>query len=116
MQNSFKENTTLSERIKESSIILSKYRNRVPIIVEKHETCDLPMIEKYKYLSPKDLTIAQFMFIIRKHIKLESSQTLFITINNELVNSSQKISDIYSDYKDKDGFLCIVYTSENTFG
>ena len=113
---SFKDTTPLEKRIDESQQIINKYPDRIPIIVEKHETCDLPMIEKYKYLSPKDLTIAQFMFIIRKHIKLESSQTLFITINNELVNSSQKISDIYSDYKDKDGFLYIVYTSENTFG
>ena len=62
------------------------------------------------------MTISQFMFIMRKRIKLESSQSLFVTVNSILVSSNATICEIYDDNKDEDGFLYVVYTSENTFG
>ena len=62
------------------------------------------------------MTISQFMFIIRKRIKLESNHALFIMVNNALVPSNSTISDNYETHKDEDGFLYIIYTSENTFG
>ena len=44
------------------------------------------------------------------------SQTLFFTINGKMISSSQLLLEIYDNEKDKDGFLYITYTSENTFG
>ena len=60
--------------------------------------------------------MAKFIFIIRKRINLEPSQSLFIMINNSMVVGSRLISDVYDDMKDEDGFLYVTYTSENTFG
>ena len=112
----FKKNTTFDNRKSESSRILEKYPDRIPIIVLKNNTCDLPTIDKHKYLVPKDMSFSQFIFVIRKRIQLDPSQSLFTVINGKLVNGSTNVDIIYNDLKDKDGFLYVVYTSENTFG
>ena len=104
------------KRSEESSRIMEKYKDRIPIIVLKHQSCELPTIDKHKYLVPKDMTFSQFIFVIRKRIQLDPSQCLFTSINDQLVNSSSLVCDIYERSKDKDGFLYVVYTSENTFG
>jgi len=103
-------------RIKESNKILLKYPNRIPIIVEKYKGCELNDIKKSKYLVPKTMEFKQFIYVIRRSVELESSQALFITINNKLVTGSKQIGEIYEEEKNKDGFLYVVYTSENTFG
>lgn len=116
MKGDFKKQNTLDKRKNESQTIVKKYPGRIPIIVEKYHDCELPDIDKIKYLVPKDITVSQFMFIMRKRIKLESSQSLFITVNGILVSSNATICEVYDDNKDEDGFLYVVYTSENTFG
>jgi len=116
MKGDFKKQNTLEKRKNESQTIVKKYPGRIPIIVERYQDCELPDIDKIKYLVPKDMTISQFMFIMRKRIKLESSQSLFVTVNSILVSTSSTIFEIYDDNKDEDGFLYVVYTSENTFG
>ena len=70
----------------------------------------------FKFLVPKDMSIGQFIYVIRKRIQLDSTQTLFITINNKLPSSCHLLSQIYDNDKDDDGFLYIIYTNENTFG
>tara|TARA_Y100000817_G_scaffold304092_1_gene286720 strand:- start:1490 stop:1843 length:354 start_codon:yes stop_codon:yes gene_type:complete len=112
----FKRKNSFEKRYQESKNILAKYPERIPIIVEKYEGCELPEIDKLKYLVPKDMTMPQFIFVIRKRIKLDPSQTLFVMVNNTLVGSSKLISEIYDELKDKDGFLYVTYTNENTFG
>ena len=73
-------------------------------------------IDKRKYLVPKDLNINQFTFIIRKRINLDPSQAIFIMIDNTLCPSNTTVGEIYEDKHDKDGFLYVTYSSENTFG
>jgi GABA(A) receptor-associated protein len=114
--NSFKNKNSFNKRKEESDNIKDKYPDRIPIIVQKHEGSELPDIDKYKYLVPKNMSITQFSFIIRKRVNLDSSQAIFITINSKLVGSNKTISEIYHDEQDDDGFLYIVYTGENTFG
>ena len=55
-----------------------------------------PNIEQNKYLVPFDLTMAQFIYIIRKNIKLSSEQALFLFINNPMV--VKFITDLLSKY------------------
>ena len=54
------------------------------MIVERYGKCSLPGIDKKKYLVPGDLTVGQFVYVIRKRIKLEHEKTLFIFINGIL--------------------------------
>ena len=113
----FKKNNTFIARHTESTKIKEKYPDRIPIIVYRHsKTTTIPEINKNKYLVPIDLTIGQFIFIIRKRINLEPEKALFIFINNILPPTSKLISEIYSEQADDDGFLYIYYTGENTFG
>ena len=66
----------LQERVNESSNIMLKYPEKLPIIVFKAASSskDLPNLDKNKFLVSKDLTTGQFMYIIRKRMKLESTK------------------------------------------
>lgn len=114
--NNFKNKHSFNKRKEESCEIIKKYPERVPVIVQKHHSSDLPDTDKCKFLVPKDLTISQFHYIIRKRIELDPSQTLFMMIDNSLVSGSTLLSSTYEDKKDPDGFLYVTYTNENTFG
>lgn len=113
---SFKEKYTLPQRKEESLRIKQKYPTRIPIIVERHKDSQIEDIDKHKYLVPDDLSIAQFMNIIRKRLSLRPDQALYIFINNALPPTSSEIRRIYTEHKDEDGFLYIVYAGESTFG
>jgi len=114
---SFKTVNTFEQRKQESDRILSKYSDRIPIIVEKNKNSnDMPDIDKKKYLVPNELTVGQFMYVIRKRIKLEPEKAIFLFINNNSPANASLLSAIYDEYKDEDGFLYITYSSENTFG
>ena len=112
----FKKKNEYSKRLIESTNIKQKYKDRIPIIVERYKESKLPEIDKSKYLVPKDMNLGQFVYIIRRRIKLDANQALFVTVNGQLGGSATIISDLYDIHKDEDGFLYIVYTSENTFG
>ena len=112
----FKKSKSENERITESSKIIERYPDRIPIIVEKNKKSKIKDIDKNKFLVPNDMTMGQFMYVIRKRIKLDSKEALFFFVNNSLCNNTLSLSEVYKTYKDKDGFLYIVYTSENTFG
>ena len=112
----FKRAHSLEKRKNESSRMTEKYPCRVPVIVEKHLDADLPDIDKKKYLVPTDLTIGQFIHVIRKRIKLTPEKAIFIFVNNLLPATSALMSTIYESQKDEDGFLYISYNGENVFG
>lgn len=112
----FKDSFSYENRCEESARIKNKYPHRVPIIVEKAKNCILSEPDKTKYLVPNDMNISQFVYIIRRRIHLKPEEALFITINNMLPESNVPLFQIYEKYKDKDGFLYITYSSENTFG
>jgi GABA(A) receptor-associated protein len=94
-----------------------KYPGRIPVFVIKgHGARDIPDIPKHKYLVPSNLSIGQFIWIIRRQITLPPEKALFVFINNTLPSSSALMSELYSIHKCPDGALRMTYTSENTFG
>ena len=113
---SFKEIHEFEDRLKESQKIREKYPSRIPIIVEKCKNSQMKDICKNKYLAPSDMPMSQFIFTIRKRIELDASEAIFVMVNNTLVQSNTLLSELYETQGDKDGFLYMVYTSENTFG
>ena len=122
MKNSlfFKDEIPFAMRKEEASRILSKYPDRIPIIIERSEECsnDIPVVDKKKYLVPNDITTGQFTYIIRKRIELEPEKAIFLFAGDDytIPPSSSLISEIYNNYKDEDGFLYFTYSGENTFG
>ncbi|KAF3633923.1 Autophagy-related protein 8C [Capsicum annuum] len=104
------------KRRAEASRIREKYPDRIPVIVEKSERSDIPNIDKKKYLVPADLTVGQFVYVIRKRIKLSAEKAIFIFVDNVLPPTGAIMSSIYDEKKDEDGFLYVTYSGENTFG
>lgn len=113
---SYKDTNDYDIRKLESTKIRTKYPERIPVIVEKNQDSDIANIDKNKYLVPKDLTVGQLVYVIRKRIKMPPEMALFIFINNIIPPQYELISNIYDLYKDNDGFLYITYSGENTFG
>ena len=113
---SFKDIHDFDSRKSESMRIKNKYPNRIPVIVEKAKDSDIGDIDKNKFLVPNDLTVGQFMYVIRKRIKLTSEKSIFIFSNNTLPPTGSILAQIYENNKDDDGFLYLVYAGENTFG
>lgn len=113
----FIEKHDLETRKKESESVLKNYPERVPIIVEKSVHCsDLFEIDKNKFLAPKDITFGQFQFSIRKRLKLPPERALFFFTNDIIIQNTESISVCYEKYKHEDGFMYVIYSSENTFG
>jgi GABA(A) receptor-associated protein len=117
MDCSFRRKYAFEERIKESTSIMIKYPDRIPIICDKNfNDMSVPQIDRNKYLVPKDLTIGQFIHVIRKRIRLPPERALYLIINNSIPSTSSIIGEIYPNNCNIDRFLYIRYTSENTFG
>jgi len=114
----FQKKFTFEERLKESDKIRTKYPDRVPIILERSLSCrsSIPDIDKHKFLVPRDITVGQFLYVIRKRIKLNSKTALFVFIDNKIPSTSSLIGSIYDTDKNKDLFLYATYSGENTFG
>jgi GABA(A) receptor-associated protein len=104
------------KRASEAARIRGKYGDRVPVIVERAEKSDIPTLDKKKYLVPADLTVGQFVYVIRKRIKLNAEKAIFIFVNNVLPPTAALMNAIYEEHKDDDGFLYVTYSGENTFG
>lgn len=98
----FQEKDSLSPLVR----ILTKLR--LPqVICEKVEKSDIATIDKKKYLVPADLTVGQFVYVIRKRIKLSPEKAIFIFVDEVLPPTAALMSSIYEEHKDEDGFLYI---------
>ena len=87
------------------------------------------------------MTVGQFVYVVRKRIKLGAEKAIFVFVKNTLpptgdwlsfkyfwinicscvfnlsfVVSAALMSAIYEENKDEDGFLYMTYSGENTFG
>jgi len=113
---SFKSQHPFEKRKAEADRIRMKYPDRIPVIAEKAEKTNIPDIDKKKYLVPSDLTMGQFVYVIRKRIKLPADQAIFIFVNGTLPPAAAVMSQIYKEFADPDGFLYVSYSGESTFG
>ncbi|KAJ7374533.1 Gamma-aminobutyric acid receptor-associated protein-like 2 [Desmophyllum pertusum] len=116
MKWAFKDEHILESRCHESAKIRAKYPDRIPVVVEKAPKSSIQDIDKRKFLVPSDLTVAQFMYIIRKRIQLPPEKAMFLFVKKFFQQQVQQWVSIYEEHKDEDGFLYIAYSGENTFG
>ena len=105
----------LKESVKK---IIEKYPDRVPVFVTRGKgDKNLKDIEQNKFIVPEDITIAQFMTIIRNKIELGPEMALFLFVNKgTLPAQSATMANLYNSYKNDDGLLEVEYCGENTFG
>lgn len=133
MRSKFKDEHPFEKRKAEAERIRQKYADRIPVsflpsplssyssvlnqikilthllkvICEKVEKSDIATIDKKKYLVPADLTVGQFVYVIRKRIKLSPEKAIFIFVDEVLPPTAALMSSIYEEHKDEDGFLYI---------
>ncbi len=114
-QTPFKDKHSFEKRLSEATRIMEKYPDRIPVICE----CiggEVPDIDRKKYLVPAELTMAEFLYVIRKRIKISPEKSIFLFVNDTFIAGAQLMGMIYEEHKDLDGFLYTCYSGENTFG
>ena len=119
---------SLDERKKQSEKILNKYPDKCPIylsfdsniIINENSSRNLN-----KYIVTTDLTLGQFLTIVRKKINFTSMESLTLFIEEYkndklkstiLATNSSTIGELYHKHKDNDGFLYLKAVKENVFG
>lgn len=118
MTYTFKQINSLEKRIAESTRLREKYPGRVPVICEKF-TGDkyLPELSKTKYIFPANTTVGHFLFTVRSNIHaLKPHLALFAFVNNTSPPVNSRLDDLYDSFKDSDGFLYVLLSSESVFG
>ncbi|XP_069911059.1 microtubule-associated proteins 1A/1B light chain 3C-like isoform X4 [Oryctolagus cuniculus] len=88
------------------------------VIVERYPREKLlSLLDKTKFLVPQELTMSQFLSIIRSRMVLRATEAFYLLVDNKsLVSMSMTMAEIYQDYKDKDGFVYMTYASQEMFG
>jgi len=110
----YNENTNDSNS--DAERILSRYPDRIPVIIKKQSGSCIQDVDKNKFLVPNQLTMGQFIYVIRKRIKLSPEQGLFLFSNGKLYSNDELMSVIYNKDKSPDKFLYVTYSGENVFG
>lgn len=105
---------SFEERITQSTKMMKKYNDRVPIIISPKKNSIT--MSKRKFLPKKDSTLGSFIHFIKQYVDVNSRQSILAFANNTLIPISHTMGEIYKLHADSDGFLYIYITVENTFG
>jgi GABA(A) receptor-associated protein len=99
-----------------SDRIINKYLNRYPILLWTLGSNII--IKKRKFIVPGNITIGQFLYVLRKQlIDFNSSDGLFLIVEGAgiMLPSNQIVEKIWKEYN-VNGFIRLALTKENTFG
>lgn len=121
-------NSPSTERAREYARLVSKYPDRVPTIVtydhritfrtDDTKSTSKPNADsagpKFKFLLPSDLTIGQFLYVLRKRIALNEKEALFLFLepNSEIPPVSQVVRHLGTT----GDYLYIHVSLEDTYG
>uniref|UniRef100_A0A8C5EY16 Autophagy-related protein n=1 Tax=Gouania willdenowi TaxID=441366 RepID=A0A8C5EY16_GOUWI len=88
------------------------------VIIERYDREKfLPPLDKTKFLVPHELTMTQFVTIIRNRMSLLPTQAFYLLIDGSgLASMSLTMAQVYREHQDDDGFLYITYASQEMFG
>ena len=111
----FRSRLTFEQRRLEYERISVKRPEYVPTIVVRGSR-DAPSIDKEKYLLPRELTGAQLSYVIRRRLRMQATDALFLLCEGTTIPANKDMRQLYSEYADEDGFMYITYTLENAFG
>lgn len=100
---------------KEVELIKEKYPKYIPILIRSKN--NKIKLTKYKHLVNEEVTVSQFMTIIKKKISLKSYEAIYLFINNTIPQGSCSLNSLYKSHKDMEtDMLIITVCKENTFG
>ena len=120
MKSGRKEEFTKKERLQQSSKIIEENKGKIPVIYNKDPKCKLKTLLKTKYLLSSEITLDKFTALIRKKLEIGEKDALFIVAkcksNIYALVGIMTFGEIYEKYKDEDGFLYLIYSSEEIYG
>ena len=117
IKNYFATTHTFDQRVTEHARLRQKYPHLIAVICEPNDKNKLFKSTRVKFLVPNELTVGQFIWVLRKRIGIESNEALFLfTASNNLVPTGYAMDLVYRDHHNDDGFLYFKYANENTFG
>ena len=114
----------LAKRLKDAQMVRTKYEKRLPVVVFP-ATKTTPAISAHKFLVPEELTVGQFLHLLRLRITLKPEQAIFIFATHPTLPSNVDtllcVSDLmkqvyHRHHSHDDDFLYLIYDIENTFG
>ena len=100
---------------------MMKFPNKLGLIIEadgneKRQTV-LKKLTNPKFMMPNTFTAAEVLQLLRQRLDLNKEDGLVLFANGRyLLKPSQKLEDVYTKYKDEDGFLYLTYSEEQVFG
>ena len=97
--------------------LLDNNPNKIPVIIHKRNDSKNVM----KFMIPTEATLLDFLFVLRKRIKLDSTQAIFLSAKNSeekyiMISADLNMQQIYDQYKNDKLLLELIYCEENTFG
>lgn len=93
-----------------------QHPEHVPAILVRRSK-DAPPLDREKFLLPRTLTGAQLHYIVRRRLRMEGEQALFLLCGDRLVPATATVRELEVAHRDPDdGFLYVTYALENAFG
>jgi GABA(A) receptor-associated protein len=115
-QSRYKETHSFEQRKAEADKVRDRHPDRLPVICEKVDKSNITDLDKNKFLVPSDLSVGQFVLVVRKRVMLEPEKAIFLFIGESVPPNAALMSDLYNKHKDEDGFLYVKYAGESSFG
>ena len=97
-------------------LVLEVVVNILAIALNMQRNVECPAVNCEANLCPKDMLFNQFIYVVRKRLKITDKQSIIFFINNIIPNPNISMQELYEKNKSLDNFLYIKYSGENFFG
>lgn len=111
----YRERTPLAERAAASARARAQHPDHVPALLACRG--DAPRLDREKFLLPHALTGAQLQYVVRRRLRMDNREALFLLCNDRLVPAAATARELDAQHRDPDdGFLHVTYALEHAFG